>query len=460
MLIVLVFLLSCVNIYSTIIRVRVDFTWDNFNSSCESEYNGGENILNIIDFYENHMNPEIKPNYDMKNFRVTRAYGFKGNNFIDISYEYDAGIIKFNDNISEFDNVDILIYTELFLSRFLSIKFSRDIFCCPFNIAEDIDFDSSKLQIEINDLVESLGKGKIRDYIANLIFQCVQTHLREGSKRKYSGVIMSLRTFLREGGKGFILPKCSTTVKLTVITPEGFKLKPEVVNNFKDFETAFELDFNSDMNNLLEKNIYELKSTIRYKIPILDHSEKDDIIEFCDNFEFQKEIKVKLYLCERSKYLDTINVDLKFKAPKGFEVDKKLRDLDGNYIIPIESNRPVSDIEVYTKVILAVAKEHGISENNRVKVPFQALMNFVGREKFANMQSFNDIDKTKPVPLLWDVSEIDSSYNLIKKVTVDGNKDYQIQDSDRKSTTNNIGLPNNSCCLSCCKCCRCSGSCC
>ncbi len=100
--------------------------------------------------------------------------------------------------MSEFDNGDIFIYTEPFLSRFLSIKFSRDIFCCPFDIGEDIDFDDSELQIKMDDLVESLGKGKIRDYIAGLIFECAQTHLKEGSKRKYSGVTMSLRTFLEK----------------------------------------------------------------------------------------------------------------------------------------------------------------------------------------------------------------------------------------------------------------------
>lgn len=461
MLIILVFLLFCVNIHSTIINVMVDFTDRSYNIRCSGEYNltGGENILNIIDFCEKHMDPGIKSKYNMKNFRVSRISGLKSSRFTDINYECNGDIINFKEDMSEFDNVDIFIYTEPFLSRFLSIKFSRDIFCCPFDIGEDIDFDDSELQIKMDDLVESLGKGKIRDYIAGLIFECAQTHLKEGGKRKYSGVTMSLRTFLEKEGKKFILPKCSTIVKFDVITPGGFKLKPDVDKNFEDFETAFKIEFNRGPNVLLDENIYELKSTIKNKIPILDPSEKDDIIEFCDKFEFQKEIKAKLYLCERSKYLDTINIDLKFEAPKGYEVVEKLKVLDGRYVVPIARDTD-TDLVVYTKLAQTVAKKHLILKNKKgPNSIFFDLLGFISKIKIdKNSQTFKDKGNGEPVSINWNVSEINPSF--MDKVTVDGNKDYQIQNSDRKPTTNNIGLPDNSCCLSCCKCCKCSGSCC
>ncbi len=243
---------------------------------------------------------------------------------------------------------------------------------------------------------------------------------------------------------------------MNVITPGGFKLKPDVDKNFENFEAAFELDFNSDMNNLLKKNIYELKRAIRNKIPILDPSEKDDIIEFCDKFEFQKEIKAKLYLCERSKYLDTINIDLKFEAPKGYEVVEKLKVLDGRYVVPIDRDTD-TDLVVYTKLAQTVAKKHFILKNKKGSNSiFFDLLGFISKIKIdKNSQTFKDKGNGEPVSINWNVNEINPSF--MNKVTVDGNKNYQIQNSDRKPTTNNIGLPDNSCCLSCCKCCKCSG---
>ncbi len=70
MLIVLVFLLFCANIHSTIISVYVDYIDCSYDRNCNVGYNlsGGENILNIIDFCEKHMDPGIKSKYNMKNF--------------------------------------------------------------------------------------------------------------------------------------------------------------------------------------------------------------------------------------------------------------------------------------------------------------------------------------------------------------------------------------------------------